>query len=211
MKDIFWLDYPLILFEKDKIIELWPSSNLSVARKINALTRLIILLTILGYIITKRLFILVTGILTILGLVFLYLNRQIKKKTIKEPFKTNKIKSDFFQLEKKNYTHPTKSNPLMNVLLPEIVDNPKRPPAAPASEPPIEKAINSSTMDPRLFLDLGDNLAFDRSMRNFYAMPNTKIPNAQKEFGEFCYGDMPSCKEGNEFQCAKNNSPMRPL
>ena len=94
------------------------------------------LLTILGYIITKRLFILVTGILTILGLVFLYLNRQIKKKTIKEPFKTNKIKSDFFQLEKKNYTHPTKSNPLMNVLLPEIVDNPKRPPAAPASRLP---------------------------------------------------------------------------
>ena len=69
----------------------------------------------------------------------------------------------------------------------------------------IEKAINNSTMDPRLFLDLGDNLAFDRSMRNFYAMPNTKIPSDQKAFGEFCYGDMPSCKEGNEFQCTKNN------
>ena len=53
-------------------------------------------------------------------------------------------------------------------------------------------------------VDLGDNLAFDRSMRNFYAMPNTQIPNAQKKFGEFCYGDMPSCKEGNGDQCVAN-------
>ena len=99
---------------------------------------------------------------------------------------------------------------MMNVLLTDIIDNPKRPPAAPAYEPPINKAINNSTMDPRLFLDLGDNLSFDRSMRNFYAMPNTKIPADQKGFAEFCYGDMPSCKEGNEFQCAKNNTSSRP-
>ena len=99
----------------------------------------------------------------------------------------------------------------MNVLLPEIIDNPQRPAAAPAYEEPVEKVINNSIMDPRLFLDLGDNLAFDRSMRNFYAMPNTTVPNDQKGFGEFCYGDMPSCKEQNEFQCAKNNSAMRPF
>ena len=97
----------------------------------------------------------------------------------------------------------------MNVLLTDIVDNPKRPPAAPAYEPPIEKAINNSTMDPRLFLDLGDNFQFDRSMRNFYAMPNTKVCSDQKAFGEFCYGNMPSCKEGNEFQCGKNNARHR--
>ena len=98
----------------------------------------------------------------------------------------------------------------MNVLLTDIIDNPKRPPAAPAYEPPINKAINNSTMDPRLFLDLGDNLSFDRSMRNFHSMPNTTIPNDQKGFADFCYGNMPSCKEGNEFQCAKNNTSERP-
>ena len=42
-------------------------------------------------------------------------------------------------------------------------------------------------------------------MRNFYSMPNTKVCSDQKKFAEFCYGNMPSCKEGNEFQCAKNN------
>ena len=32
-------------------------------------------------------------------------------------------------------------------------------------------------------------------MRNFYTMPNTQIPNNQKKFAEFCYGNMPSCKD----------------
>ena len=59
------------------------------------------------------------------------------------------------------------------------------------------------------YQDLGDNLAFEHSMRNFYAMPNTTIPNNQKEFAEFCYGNMPSCKDGDYFQCEKNNVSLR--
>ena len=218
MKDIFWLDNPLILFKKDQIFQLWPSTNLTVEKKLNALTRLFILLTLIGYAITKRFEFFIVSFLTLLGITLLYKKRQIQYKVVKEAFTTpkktnninNKVKSEFFNLQSDNYTQPTKNNPMMNVLLTDIIDNPKRPPAAPAYEPPINKAINNSTMDPRLFLDLGDNLSFDRSMRNFYAMPNTKIPADQKGFAEFCYGDMPSCKEGNEFQCAKNNTSSRP-
>ena len=40
MENIFWLDYPLILFDKNFITELWPWTTLSTERKINALTRL---------------------------------------------------------------------------------------------------------------------------------------------------------------------------
>ena len=93
----------------------------------------------------------------------------------------------------------------MNVLLPEIQYNPKRKPAAPAFNPVVEKEINAAAADPRLFLDLGDNIAFDQSMRNFYAMPNTTIPNDQKGYAEFLYGNMPSCRGGDYLQCSKNN------
>ena len=180
MKNLFWLDYPLILFKKDQILQLWPSTNLTIERKLNALTRLIILLTLLGYAFTKRLEFFVISLLTILGITLLYKKRQIKNKVVREAFSKKRktdIKSDFFNIENDNYTQPTPNNPLGNVLLTDYIDNPKRPQAAPAYEAPVEKAINNSTMDPRLFLDLGDNLAFDRSMRNFYAMPNTKIPS----------------------------------
>ena len=58
-------------------------------------------------------------------------------------------------------------------------------------------------LEKKLFKDLGDEIEFDRSMHNFYTTPNTKIPNDQDKFAQFCYGDMPSCKEGNALACEK--------
>ena len=36
-------------------------------------------------------------------------------------------------------------------------------------------------------------------------MPNTEVPSNQREFAEFCYGDMVSAKEGNEFALTRNH------
>ena len=209
MNDVFWFDNPLILFDNEYIFQIFPSRYYSFEKKLNALTRLVILLGTIIIILKRDINFLVVMLLILFGIVFLYKNRQFKTEGMKNNKKSPLVKSDFFKLESDNYTQPNKTNPLMNVLLPEIVDNPKRPPAAPAFEPQIEKNINNSIMDPRYFLDLGDNLSFDRSMRNFYAMPNTQVPNNQKKFAEFCYGNMPSCKEGNEFQCTKKNQRHR--
>ena len=97
----------------------------------------------------------------------------------------------------------------MNVSLPEIKYNPKRKPAAPSFNPEVEKDINKKAgnvgIDPRLFKDLGDKLDFENSMRQFHSTPNTSIPNDQEAFAKFCYGDMPSCKDGDSLQCEKNN------
>ena len=54
-------------------------------------------------------------------------------------------------------------------------------------------------------INLGDSFMFDKSMRAFHAMPNTRIPNDQGAFANFCYGNMPSCKEGDKDMCEKNN------
>ena len=56
----------------------------------------------------------------------------------------------------------------------------------------------------KLFSDLGTNLQFEQSMRQFSSNPNTTIPNDQGAFADFCYGSMISCKEGNKFACARN-------
>jgi len=114
---------------------------------------------------------------------------------------------------------PTNKNPLMNVLLTEINDNPNRNSAAPAYNKIVEQDINTSTekmvsnnfepdnnnIDKRLFKDLGDAFEFDRVQNNFYATPNTKIPNDQDAFAQFCYGDMISCKENNGLACVRDN------
>ena len=46
---------PTILLNKDKIFNLWPLQSMSVEEKLNSITRLVIILTILGFLITKTL------------------------------------------------------------------------------------------------------------------------------------------------------------
>jgi hypothetical protein len=211
--DKFWLDDPLIIFKKERISEFWPDKQFSASRKLNAITRVIILLTILGYIVSKSIKIVVTGVITLLFMVFIY-HIQIKKEEdtqalkniMKEGFDSNTPKFD--KIMETNFTTPTEKNPLMNVLLPEIHDNPDRKEAAPSYNTNIRKEINekskSNLNDDKLYNNLGDNLNHQNMMRNFHSMPNTSVPNNQKEFAMFCYGSMKSCKEGDEGACSKN-------
>ena len=43
----FWSNDPTVLFNKDYIFELWPTTNMCYEQKLNAITRLIILIKIL--------------------------------------------------------------------------------------------------------------------------------------------------------------------
>ena len=216
----FWVNDIKVLFNQNHIMHLVPLETMSFEEKLNAMTRLVIIMTLLGYLITKKKKFIITGIITILAIIFLY-----KIKTEPNSKKTINIKEGFsnpelYKLLKKNFTEPSQQNPLMNVLPTEIQDNPERNQAAPAYNKAVEKEINEKTkefitnnfddktnIDERLFKDLGDNVMFDNSMRAWYSTANTTVPNDQKSFAEYCYGDMVSCKEGNEFACTRNAPP----
>jgi len=117
----------------------------------------------------------------------------------------NKVFETFFlpegsliNLEK---TKPTKQNPIMNVM---PTDSPQRQPAEKAYLPDVEKKINdyvkenaNTHVDNNIFKDLGDEMELNHSMRQFYPTANTTIPNDQKSFGNFLYGDMQSNKENH--------------
>lgn len=208
----FWLENPNILLNKKYITEIWPSDNFDLARKLNAITRIIIIMAILGYYLTKSPFIPVSAIVSLIVLVIIF---KSKNKIIKEGntnMNINRNNEEFKQLLKKEFTVPTQKNPVMNILMNEYKDNPKRKPAAPVYNEQVHQEMNQkakSKTDKRLFKNLGDNISFENSMRNFYAMPNTEIPNNQKDFALFCYGNMPSCKDGDALQCSKNNVLLR--
>lgn len=212
--DIFWTEQPSILFNNKLALEVWPKPSMSSNQKLNALTRLIIYLTILGYFITKNTNLFITSFVTLCIIILLkYISRKDVKK---EMFTNNDVPVNSNQL--KVFTPPTEENPLMNVTLPQITYDPKRPPAEPAYERSVEKKINDETIkmidknfdndesiNKKLFSNLGDKLEFENfAMHNFNAMPNTQIPNDQTGFAEFCYGSMISAKEGNEFALARN-------
>ena len=112
---------------------------------------------------------------------------------------------------------PTVQNPFGNVLVTDYDDRTTRLPAAPIDQPVVSQTIldqakelvremhpEQPEVSEKLFRDLGEQFTFEQSMRPFYSMPNTSIPNDQQAFTNFCYGNMVSCKEGNELACARN-------
>ena len=209
MSDNFWLNNPNILLKKEYITQIWPTKNLDYPEKLNAITRLIILLALTGYFLTKSIKIPITSLITIGIIVMIYKSKAGKSKNNIEPVKeefTN-IK-EMFDKDEKKFKKPTNNNPMMNVMLTEIDNNPKRKPAAPCYDEDIEKDINNKAanigMKKNLFRDLGDHMQLDHSMRQFHTMPNTQIPNDQQAFAKYCYGNMPSCKDvklGDEVFC----------
>jgi|TARA_B100000795_G_scaffold257843_1_gene231417 hypothetical protein len=210
MTDAFWLNNPAILLNNKHITEIWPYKDLDYVGKLNAVTRLVLLLTIIGFFTSGFFKILVSAAITLVMIAMMYKSKgrvkdDIRNKIVKEGF-INPIKTEVKTLP---FTKPTPKNPFMNVLLPEIKYNPERQAAAPSFNPKVEKEINTSAgnvgPDPRLFLDLGDTLSFEQSMQRFYTTANSRVENDQNAFAQFCYGNMPSCKEGDGLQCIKNN------
>tara|TARA_B100000035_G_scaffold314238_1_gene329962 strand:- start:1184 stop:1942 length:759 start_codon:yes stop_codon:yes gene_type:complete len=217
-----WFKDPSVLIDKNNFFQIWPCQNMSREEKINSITRLIIYLTFFGYLITQNLNILMSGIVTLIILVITYfiLNKkhlQFLDKLNKESFSNEQI----YENLKHNFTNPNTKNPNMNILLPEINDNPERLVAAPSYNKAVERQINDSVkniiknnfkdpnIDEKLFRSnenepSPDEFQFEQSMRQFYTTPNTNVPNNQKEFAQFCYGNMASCKDGDVEQCLKN-------
>lgn len=236
----FWLNEPTILFNKKYIGNVWPSENMSSVEKLNAISRFVIIASLLGYLITLNLKMILVAVITlaVIAILFNVQQNQLSQKSSTTDdngnengngnskdanANTKKVKEGFasamlYNELKNEYTNPEENNPMMNVLLPEISYNPKRSEAAPAYNPEVEKELNNKTKDyvvdttfgdgnkkqqeyirRKLFSDLGDNYEFDFSMRNFYTNPNTTIPNDQGGFANFCFGDMISAKEGNDY------------
>ena len=206
-QDKFWVNDPLVLLNKNKIKNIWPKEDMTTAEKWNSITRMVILLSILGFILRGSFRFIIVGIVTLALIVVLYHYNETSKK--KEGF-DNKIEgtNKLLSILKPSHYESTPSNPLSNVLLPQIQDDPKRPSAPFAYTKDNSEIIENNTkkmieeinqdnsdIDQRLFQDLGDNYEFSNSMRSFYSPANTTIPNSQEEFAKFCYGNMPSRKE----------------
>jgi hypothetical protein len=201
----FWINQPTILLKKKYILDILPNKNMVFNEKLNAISRLIVLLSMIGYIITSNSMLLLLAGISILSIIGFYyfktnknMNLLINKRENFENFE-NLTKKEIIDAD---LVVPTDNNPLMNVMLTDIKDNPNRNSAAPSANPDIQEDItkktinltknsfNDNDIDKKLFKDLGDSMNLDMSMRQFYTMPNTRVSNDQKSFAEFCYKDM---------------------
>lgn len=195
----FWIHDPTVLMASDQVTQIWPNAGMSSAQKLNAITRLVIVLSLLGYALTGNSRFAFMGAATV-AVVVAY---QLAQPPLKEGLET--------RVDPANYTMPTQTNPLMNVLLPEINAAPNRKPAlphGPETAALVTKKVTDRAgkhVDPRIFRGTNNEIDTDHFMHNFYTTASTTIPNDQEGFSAFLYGDMPSGKEGDAGALANRN------
>ena len=201
----FWSNDPTVLFNKEYILELWPTTNMCYEQKLNSITRLVILITILGYISTMSERILLVGGLTLAVVFVLFTMRKqkITKEMLNEGFKVqgNEV-TGMFDKKPASYVNPvtldsvlksefkegTKKNPFSNVLLTQINDDPERKSAPPSFNVDVDEDITKNVkrsvqmMNPsikntnkQLFGDLYQEFELDQSNRAFFSTANTRV------------------------------------
>lgn len=184
----FWIDNPKVLFQSKYIQEIWIEKTMNTNQKLNALTRLIILLSLLGFICFNRSIFLVIGLILIVTIVIF----QKREPTIEGMTSRQRI---------------FPSNPMNNVLMTDYKENPNIKPSHPEYSIQLENAINTSALS-SIFLQNKENkdihkgfgssrdqFEFEQSMRPFFTTPvNTVDKIEYDDFLKFCYGSLPSDK-----------------
>jgi hypothetical protein len=221
----FWTENPNVLFKPEYMTEFYPSGDMTYNQKLNAITRLILVATIVIYLYGQNPLTIIYGILSIGAVYLVYYTKHSSKKEgmdvqLSGDATNNPVLAAFGDgLPTNVFDDPTSQNPFSNVLISDYTENPNKKPAPPAFNANVnqtilsqaQKLVEESNPDQpdiaeKLFKNLGEQLDFEQSMRQFYSTSSSTIPNDQEAFSDFCYGSMVSCKEGNMFACAKDLS-----
>ena len=165
---------------------MYPDMNMN--QKLNALTRLIIVLSLLGYICFNRSLFIVIGLILMVSIVVVY-----KRETLFEGMQ--------------NSQPILPNNPLNNVLMTDYKENPNLAPSHPEYNEQLENTINQSALTSifkqnsdnkdiqKGFGNARDKFEFEQSMRPFFTNPVNSVD--QIEYGDFlkyCFGKLPCDK-----------------
>ena len=201
MTEQFWIHDHCILFKKSKLMELWPYKHMTYNQQLNATSRFIIMVSLIGYMLLNNYIILLFGALMLILIATVYKYN-----------KTRTLESMSNKLEGNNVQHNYSSkNPFQNVLMTDFEDNPTRL-GVPTEYGEKEEAMTNNEVKKfilennkdnedihKIFGTLGNEMEFENSMRNFHVNPSTTIPNSQSDFLKFCYNTLYSGKPLNVY------------
>jgi len=195
-RELFWLNDPANLFKR------WtrfvPTNDMTVPEALNAVVRFTIYSSILISLITQKSWylLLIPAVMVVSAiLVRMYPETQVLREA--------------FGNASSGAATPKASNPFMNVLFTDYVDNPDRP-AAPSNinnnavKASIDEAF-AKTSD--LFMDTSDKYGLAQSARMWVTQAATTIPNDLEGYQKFLNRDNVSRKETSEsFVVAKGST-----
>jgi len=175
MNEPIWYSDPSILFSAGTWQRFVPTKDMDVPTALNAVVRFTVYFSVLLYACTsKHEYLLAIPLVLVVSAIF------------SQVFPNTRPLVESFQTAVKKLTHPTASNPFMNPLLTEILDNPDRPDAAPITDKAVKAEIEKAFQQTEeMYMDTSDRFDLAQSQRTFHTMQSAKIPNDQDGFLKF--------------------------
>lgn len=198
-REQFWLNDPANLFKRwSRFV---PTNDMTVPEALNAVVRFTIYSSILISLITQKSWYL-TLIPAVMVISAILVRMYPETQVLKETFSGDTIGA----------ATPKASNPFMNVLFTDYVDNPNRPPApSNINQDQVKASIDeafSKTND--LFMDTSDKYGLAQSARLWVTQASTTIPNDLDGFQKFLNKDNVSQKLDSESYVIAKGSTQSP-
>ena len=220
--DKLWTQNIDMIFQKDRLQEIYPTEDMTNAEKLNSLFRLSIYLGIaLAVILSNYIYLYIPLIMAFIQIGIIHFNPKLIENSetqfqptnlieeseeatldnIKEKYQNTEENSRIIG-EQSTCVKPTDDNPFMN---PMMYDSRYRQPACTSYDNENIRSDIDKFFDDNLFKDVSDIYDKRNSQRQFFTMPYTTFPNDQSGFAKWAYGEPSTCKEGNGIQCVANN------
>ena len=216
MDNNIWFSNINLLFSKDNLFKIVPTSTMSMSEKINTITRFALYLSILLYLTSGNYLYFYIILITVVSsyLLYVFKGREFfddananANDNANDDASDNAIVNNVL----KDCQKPTKENPLMNPL---IGDNPyKNKKACNVENNTVLENIDKKFCD-RLYQNTSNIFSNRNNQQRFYSMPNTRIPNDQTAFANWLYKTPVSCASGDSMllkqyrSCAFNSKTL---
>jgi hypothetical protein len=182
MSQPFWYDDPSVLFRRDTWSQFVPTPRMKVPDALNAVVRFSAYLSVLLFITSLQpVYLLIVPV--VMGITIFLRGWFPEAKTMVETFVSSYVGEDS--------TLPTPDNPFMNAQLPDILDNPDRPPApADVTTKEVREKINSAfAQTSTMYLDTSDAYELVQAQRNFHTVPEDDHAGLLKFLGKNARSD----------------------
>lgn len=196
-REVFWLKDPASLFTKYNWARFFPVDTMTVPEALNAVVRFTVYFSFLLTLVTSD-----TNYLLFVPVVM------AGTAVVVQLYPTTQVLKETFKNADKLFASPQSSNPFMNVLFTDYVDQPNRPPAPDVTVPAIKESINEAFAQTHdLFMDTSDKYTLNQAARQFVTQASTTIPNDFDSFQSFLNKDNVSRKDTSEtYVVAKGSS-----
>jgi len=195
--DEFWFNNINILFDKRRVSEFYPSYDMTMIEKLNAIMRLSIYIGIILFLIKNNYQYLGIPLLIMAFTIFIYKTQMENMEMFFTTYNSYTNSENEEELSRNNIKEilPTFDNPFMNYIHGVSNANTQRGPAKKSYNNDVVKHEIESHFNQNLYRNVDDIYNKSHGQLNFNTMPVTTVTNDQTSYAKWLYNTGPTLKE----------------